>query len=126
LNKEQLIKYITEKYNTDKEYPWIKYPNYVVFRHQENRKWFALIMDIPQNKLGLAGNEIIDVLNVKCDPIIISSLREESGVYPAYHMNKASWITIALDGSVDNEKIKWLIDMSFELTSIKKKRSKGE
>ena len=31
-------------------------------------------------------------------------------------MNKAHWLTIALDGSADGEKLKFLLDMSYELT----------
>lgn len=34
------------------------------------------------------------------------------------HMVKGKWITIMLD-SVDDERIKWLLDMSFELTKGK-------
>lgn len=123
MNKKQLIQYITEQYCADEEHPWIKYPNYAVFRHRENKKWFALFMDIPQNRLGLAGNKIIDILDVKCDPILVGSLREKDGFYPAYHMNKTNWITLVLDGSVADEEIKRLIDMSFKLTDIKKKHN---
>ncbi len=122
MNSNHLKRYITEHYNSDEEYPWVKFPNYCVFRHKNNKKWFALIMDIPKSKIGLSGNEKIDVLNVKCDPIMIGSLLNEKGLFPAYHMSKASWITVALDGSADDEKIKWLIDISYELTSAKKKR----
>ncbi len=43
-------------------------------------------------------------------------LREQSGYLPAYHMNKERWITIRLDGSVPEEEIKNLIDMSYHLT----------
>ncbi len=73
-------------------------------------------MDISKRKLGIRSDEITDVMNVKCDPILIGSLLKDNGIYPAYHMNKAYWITIMLDGSIDDDKIKWLIDMSFELT----------
>lgn len=52
-----------------------------------------------------------------CDPLLTGSLVHENGFYPAYHMNKNSWITIALDGKADEEKIKWLLDMSFEKAS---------
>ena len=34
-------------------------------------------------------------------------------------MSKSSWISVALDGSVEDEKIKMLLDRSFELTSKK-------
>lgn len=74
-------------------------------------------MDVPKSKIGLEGNEKIDILDVKCDPILIGSLLNEKGFFPAYHMSKSSWITIALDGSVDDEKIFWLIDSSYSLTS---------
>ncbi|MFR5875108.1 MAG: MmcQ/YjbR family DNA-binding protein [Eubacterium sp.] len=121
MNSSQLKQYIAEQYNSYEEHPWIKFPGYSVFRHKNNQKWFALFMDIPGNKIGLTGNEKIDVLNVKCDPIMIGSLLNETGFFPAYHMSKSSWITITLDGSADDEKIKWLIDMSYELTSDNKK-----
>ncbi len=122
MNSLQLKQYVAEQYNADEEYPWIKFPEYCVFRHSNNQKWFALIMAVSKNKIGLNGNEKIDILNVKCDPIMIGSLLNEKGFFPAYHMSKSSWITIALDGSVDDEKIKWLIDMSYHLTSTNKKK----
>lgn len=37
-------------------------------------------------------------------------------------MNKDSWLTIALDGSVPEEKLKFLLDRSFDLTKGKPKR----
>ncbi len=122
MNKVELETYIAETYHAQKDYPWIKYPNYVVFRHPNNQKWFALVMDIPKVKLGLQGDGLLDVVNLKCDPILIGSLRSEPGFFPAYHMNKESWITVALDGSVPDDRIKMLLDMSFEATAVKRKR----
>ena len=124
MNRKQLLEYISDRYSVDEEHPWEKYPDNSVFRHQNNKKWFALIMKVPKSRLGLIGNEMIDILNVKCDPIVIGSLRQERGFYPAYHMNKTNWITIALDGSASEEKIKWLLDMSFDLTALKQKQKK--
>ena len=124
MNIKQLQQFISETYGTDAEYPWMKYPRYMVFRHSNNQKWFALIMDISKEKLGLPEKEPIDVLNVKCEPLIIGSLRRETGIYPAYQMSKTSWITVALDGSVSDEKIKWLLDMSYHLTAKRQKIKK--
>ena len=73
-------------------------------------------MDIPGGKLGIPGDGIISVVNVKCDPRLIGSFREEPGIFPAYHMNKAHWPTIALDGSAEEGKLKFLLDMSYALT----------
>ena len=93
-----------------------------MFRHANNHKWFALITEVPRDRLGLAGTEPLDVVNFKCDPILIASLRGEPGIFSAYHMNKASWITAALDGSVPAETIELLLDVSYELTKPKPRR----
>lgn len=55
--KEQIFKHIEDIYNVLPEYPWAKYDSSAVFRHKENRKWFALIMDVRPSKLGLGGEE---------------------------------------------------------------------
>lgn len=116
MNRAELERYIAEIYSTQGESPWVQSPTNTVFRHQHNRKWFALIMDISREKLGLPGGKIISVVNVKCDPRLIGSFREEPGIFPAYHMNKTHWLTIALDGSAEEGKLKFLLDMSYELT----------
>ncbi len=62
---------------------------------------------------------MIDVVNLKCEPIMTDSLYRYDGIYPAYHINKVNWIAVFLDGSVDDEKLKWLIDISHTLTKKK-------
>lgn len=122
MNKKELQEYIADTYSVSPDFPWVSYPSCAVYRHGSNRKWFALVMDIPKQKLGISGDGLIDILNVKCDPIMIGSFRLEPGIYPAYHMNKESWLSIALDGSADDGKIKLLLDISFDLTSKKLKK----
>lgn len=121
MDRERLRQYIAETYGAEPEYPWDRYPGYMVFRHRDGGKWFALIMNITKDKLGLPEKEPIDVLNVKCDPRLMGSLRGETGIFPAYHMSKAAWLTAALDGSVSEEKIRWLVDMSYDLTARSRK-----
>lgn len=108
--------YIENTYGVRGEYLFARYPDFLVFRHIGNRKWFAVIMQIPREKLGLSGDGQIRVINLKCDPVMIGSFREENGIFPAYHMSKAHWLTVALDGSVEEDKIKFLLDMSHRLT----------
>ena len=122
MNREELEAYILNHYSTEPDYPWADTPRAAVFRHAGNRKWFALVMEVPREKLGLPGTEKLDIVNFKCDPILISSLRGETSIFPAYHMNKASWITAALDGSVPAETIELLLDVSYELTKPKSRR----
>ena len=116
MNKEKVFEYVKEKYDTEPEYLWKKYPSDAVLRHKENRKWYAVIMDIEREKLGLQGKEIVEIIDIKCYPEMIGSLRKETGVLPAYHMNKEHWVTLCLDGSVKEEKVLQLLDLSFELT----------
>ena len=117
MKRNDLINYIQNNYGVSPEYPWDKYPNYVVFRHQGSSKWFALIMDVSADKLheGDSGT-IIDIVDVKVEPELVGSLRLKEGVFPAYHMNKEHWITIKLDDGFSESELKSLIDGSYRLT----------
>jgi predicted DNA-binding protein (MmcQ/YjbR family) len=53
----------------------------------------------------------------------MGSVLNETGIFPAYHMNKAHWISALLDGSVEKEKLEWLLDLSFDLTNKKLKKA---
>ena len=72
-------------------------------------------MEVPRNKLGLSGSEPMTIMNLKCEPLLIDALRTETGFYPAYHMNKEHWISAVLS-AVEDDKLRFLIDMSWELT----------
>lgn len=117
--RNEIEKYIHQKYDALQEYPWPETPNCTTFKHKDNMKWFALIMDIPYEKLKIEKEGIVDVINLKNIPEMIGGLRKEEGILPAYHMNKEHWITVLLDGTVDKEEIFDLIDISFELTMKK-------
>lgn len=85
--------------------------NHEVFRHPGNRKWFALMMEVPGEKLGLPERGMLDILNLKCDPVLIASLRGAPGLLPAYHMNKENWITAVLDSGAPDAQIRTLLAM---------------
>ena len=124
MNRAELGEHIFKTYGVEPDFPWDNSPDYAVYRHADNRKWFALVMVIPRRTLGLDGDGTIDVVNLKCDPVLIGSLRLEKGFFPAYHMSKEKWITVALDGTVDDERLKALVDMSFDLTAVRIKKNK--
>lgn len=116
MNFDELKKSICEIYSIEPDYPFKRDRVSTVFRHNSNNKWFALMMKIPKSKLGVNSDDIVDIINLKCDSIMIGSLLNEKGFYPAYHMNKEHWITICLDECVSDEKIISLVDFSYELT----------
>lgn len=122
MNRDEFINYVEDTYSVTGEHPFPDDSETTVFRHSENRKWFAIVMTVPRSKMRLAGDGYIDIVNVKCDPEVIYSFLTERGMFPAYHMNKRHWISAALDGSAEEDKIKWLLDISYDLTGIKRKK----
>ena len=54
--REEIYRYMKKKYKAEPEFLWKRFPDYAVFRHQDNRKWFAIIMDVPAEKLGLPAS----------------------------------------------------------------------
>ena len=119
MNRSELSKHVLDKYSIVGERPWQKYPSYEIFRHNDNKKWFAVVMRIPMSKLGVLENRDVNVVNLKCTPEVLDELRQEEGIYPAYHMNKEHWISVLLDGSVSPEAIKTLLDVSYNATKKK-------
>ena len=121
INSELVIRYIEETYGAEPEFLWAKYPDDAVFRHSNNKKWFAAMLKVEGNKLGLSSSEKIEILDVKCEPMLIDGLTGSSGYLPGYHMNKKYWLTVLLDGTVPISDIYGLIDMSYKLTRKKMK-----
>ena len=121
MNRHELQSYIEETYGVSGEFPFAMDDRTCVFRHQNNRKWFAVIMEISREKLGQQADGNVCVVNLKCDTRLIGSFRMEQGIYPAYHMSKAHWLTVSLDGTVTDDKLKFLLEMSYDLTKGRKK-----
>lgn len=119
MKRNDLIKYVQQEYICDIDYPWEKYPDYVVIRRRDNQKWFAGIFAIKGYQVGLDTNETIDVVNLKCEPDLIPTLIRESEIYHAYHMNKQHWISVDFERYEDIEKLKMLVDMSYRLVEKK-------
>lgn len=122
--RDKVFAYIKKKYKAAPEYPWGE-DDGAVLRHEDNRKWFALVMNIGRDKLGLAGEGRIDVVNLKIDDKTFKDvLMQDKGIFPAYHMNKEHWITVLLDGTVEQDRVCSLIDLSFAATASGKKKTK--
>lgn len=116
MNRDEFIELIQSSYGITGSYPWAQYPTFQVFRHPENQKWFAVVMELPCQKLGLSSDASIWVVNLKCDTRMIAAFREEKGIYPGYHMHKGHWLSVCLDGSAKAETVRFLLAMSYDLT----------
>ena len=94
VTRQELFTWIHQQYGTEPEYPW--HDRNAVLRHKDNNKWYGVVLEVSADKLGLPETGIMDVLNVKSDPLLIGSLRGQDGYFPAYHMNKEKWLSIQL------------------------------
>jgi len=123
--REEIFKYAKKKYGIEPDYPLPTAQDFPVLRHEDNRKWFAIIMDVLREKLGLEGAERVDVLNVKMgDSMLVDILTQQTGYFHGYHISRGNWISILLDGTVPFEDIcKW-IDESYVVTASKQKKQK--
>ena len=116
----RITQLIYKKYGNEPEFLWEKFDGSGVFRNSESKKWYAAILDVDRGKLQKGKNGIIEVLDIKLDPNEIQALLLKPNFYPAYHMNKKSWITIILDDSQTDKAIMNYIEKSYQL-SFKKK-----
>jgi len=109
MNFDQCRKYLLQRPTAFEDYPFG--PDVAVFKIE--KKMFAT----------LGHNNDGANMNLKCDPEEAMALRDIfSAVIPGYHMNKAHWNTIILDGSIPRGEIERMIDNSFALVvkSLKK------
>jgi len=88
----------------------------------------TLVFKVSSKMFALTNiNKPVLEINLKCEPFMSEDLRRDfHAIIPGYHMNKKHWNTIILDGSISDEKILFLVDLSFELVYIGLKRSEKE
>ena len=88
----------------------------------------TLVFKVSSKMFALTNiNKPILEVNLKCEPFMAEDLRRDfDAIKPGYHMNKKHWNTIILDGSISDEKILFLIDLSYELVYKGLKKSEKE
>ena len=55
--RERITQYIQDTYGTEAEYLWADSPGNAIFRHSASKKWYAAMMRVLPEKLGLTGEE---------------------------------------------------------------------
>lgn len=93
-------------YLLSKEHAYLDYPfDEVTPVYKVGKKMFALTGEIG----GLS-------INLKCDPDDALYLRDaHEAIIPGYYMNKKHWNTVIVDGSLEDDMIRDLIDRSYDL-----------
>lgn len=123
MTRQAFLDYCRDTYGTAADYPFDEDFVTAVFRHADNRKWYAIMMRVSRRKFGFDSDEVIDVVNLKLPTEMFGSFGAADGVYPAYHMNKTHWISVLLpDAAADL--VEFLVGVSYEATRENKRKNK--
>ena len=114
---KRIMTLVQAKYENQLEYLWEKSPDTAVLRHDDNQKWYAVLMKISWEKLDKSREGQVEVVNLKHDQV--ADLLVEKGIYPAFHMNKRYWLSLPLDDTLSDEQVLELFERSWFLTSKK-------
>ena len=125
MTKQDFFELCSSSYLTQPDYPFDDWMESAVFRHADNKKWFAIVLSVSRRKFGFDSDEVIDVVNLKLPTEMFGSFSAADGVYPAYHMNKLHWISMLLPDAPDDV-AQFLVNVSFEATKARRsKKIKG-
>jgi len=77
----------------------------------------VLVFKVAGKMFALTNTERLPLsVSLKCDPEHAIQLRERfAAVQPGYHLNKAHWNSVDLDGSIPDEEVRRWIDDSYAL-----------
>ena len=114
---KRIMALVQEKYGNQLEYLWEKSPDTAVLRHEDNQKWYAILMRIPWDRLDKGREGLVEAVNLK--HVQVADLLSQNGIYPAFHMNKRYWISLPLDDTLTDKKVLELFERSWFLTSKK-------
>ena len=124
MDRNSLFDFARERWGVEPDCPFADYPEAAVLRHADSGKWFALVMPVKAEKLGLAERargEEVDVVNLKLQPPLVTMMLEKEGAFPACHMNRKHWISIVLGSAFPEGELMELLELSFRLTRKKRK-----
>ena len=112
---KKLIMYVREKYGDELEFLWEKFPKNAIWRRRDTKKWYAVLIEISERKLGLNSDNVVEIIDLRGREL--ENLIDGKKYFAGYHMNKKSWYTIRLDGSVDFDEICKRLDESYNLAN---------
>ncbi len=111
----QLIDYVTKTYGDSLEFLWKSTPTNAIWRRKDSQKWYGALLTVSGRKVGLETDAITEIINLHTLPEHMAALLQQNGIFPGWHMNKKSWISIPLDGTVENKTLFSLVDESYRL-----------
>ena len=73
----QVIRYVREKYQDELQFLWNRFPNNAIFRRQDNAKWYAALLILQKQKLGLDEEGTVDIIDLRIRPEEIDDLNHQ-------------------------------------------------
>ncbi|MBE6570374.1 MAG: MmcQ/YjbR family DNA-binding protein [Ruminococcaceae bacterium] len=122
MTRQEFLAHCFDTYGTEADYPFDKDFETAVFRHTNNRKWYAIMMHVSRRKFGFDSEEVIDIVNLKLPIEMFGSFGAADGVYPAYHMNKLHWISVLLPDAKP-DLVDFLVEASYNVTQDQRKNT---
>lgn len=117
---QMIINFVREQYGDELEFLWEKFPDNAVWRRKDNKKWYGAILTVAGKKVGLETEKIEEIIDLRMNPAEADIILSRKNYYPGWHMNKKSWYTIVLNGSVPDEELKEKIMESYDLAGRKR------
>ncbi len=65
MEREAIFEYAKKVYGTVPEYLWEQYPDCTVLRAKDTKKWYAVIMKVAKEKLGMNDSGEAEVINCR-------------------------------------------------------------
>ena len=112
---QMLREFVRETYGDELEFLWTQFPDNAVWRRKDNRKWYGAILTVEGRKLGLESERIEEIVDLRMDPKEAEEILLRANYYPGWHMNKKSWYTLILDGSISDGELKERLGESYRL-----------
>lgn len=112
---DRIIRFVRETYGNELEYLWEKFPDNAIWRRRDNEKWYGLILTVSGRKLGLDTDQRLEVIDLRMDKARREEILALPHHLPAWHMNKNSWYSVVLDGSVPDAELQMRIRESYDL-----------
>ena len=107
-----IIAFAGSEWGEKPEFLWKNFPDYAVLRRKDTDKWYALVARLTADKVGGNRKDIVEAVNLRR-----TDSMDGPRFLPAYHMNKKTWTTIVLDGTVSAEELQKLLTESRELAT---------
>ena len=112
---QMIIGFVRETYGDELEFLWTKFPDNAVWRRKDNKKWYGAVLTVSGKKIGLKSDKMEEIIDLRMSAEDAETVLARAHYYPGWHMNKKSWYTLVLDGSIADDELKQRIRESFDL-----------